>query len=486
MVVAPACARDSSRSPISVTNSGENGEQAVAVERHRASFRDPSGFVFTRGGVLYRQVTAAGADDYTVARASALWAQASREGRWLPVEEVDRHLGATADAYAVLRPEPLPLITYPSEWSFGMLKDAALLTLELQLRALDEGLSLKDASAFNIQWLKGRPVFIDSLSLERVVEGQPWIAYAQFCRHFLAPLALMARVDVRLQDLLSASLDGIPLDLPSRLLPAVTRMSMGLGLHLHAHARAVRGQSSGHGSTDARLSAIGQHALLKNLERTIQDLDWDPRGTEWANYYAETNYTPAAAAHKATVVKKWLGQCVRPDACVVDLGANNGRYSRMAVELGYRTLAVDHDHAAVEQAYRVGRKEGWADFLPLRMDLVNPTPARGWNHDEREPWLDRARGEVVLALALVHHLLITHHLPLGEVILMLLRLAPNVLVEWVPADDSQVARLLSGRRDGNPLPSEAEFRAAIEPLAEIVERVALPESGRSLWWIRRR
>ncbi|MCL4823372.1 MAG: hypothetical protein KJZ57_04050, partial [Anaerolineales bacterium] len=201
-----------------------------------ASFRDPGGFLFSRGGILYRQVNRAGADDYTRFMESGLYEKLVKAGLLIPHAEVDEPPAEAALSFKILRPERAPFISYPYEWSFSQLKDAALATLSIQKRALKLGMSLKDASAYNIQFIHGRPMLIDTLSFEVYREGRPWDAYRQFCQHFLAPLALMSRVDVRLGQLLRVHIDGLPLDLASRLLPASTRLDFGLLTHIHIHA----------------------------------------------------------------------------------------------------------------------------------------------------------------------------------------------------------------------------------------------------------
>ena len=202
----------------------------------RSSFRDPGGFLFRREGSLYRQVNRACAEDFQLLESSGLAASLREAGLLIPHVEADVEPPRPDIAFRVIRPEPVPFISYPYEWSFSQLKDAALTTLRIQKIALRHGMILKDASAYNIQFHRGRPVLIDTLSFTRYEEGQPWVAYRQFCQHFLAPLALMAYRDVRLSALLRTEIDGVPLDLAAGLLPWRTRLKPGLLMHLHVHA----------------------------------------------------------------------------------------------------------------------------------------------------------------------------------------------------------------------------------------------------------
>ena len=197
------------------------------AERVGGSFRDPAAFVFTRDGVLYRQVNLAGRAVYDALMASGLYEELTASRDLVRHAEVDPALAADDRAYRVLQPERVPLISYPYEWCFSQLKDAALLTLRLQRAAMKRGMSLKDATAYNVQFDAGRPVWIDTLSFEPLRVGAPWVAYRQFCEFYVAPLALMRHTDVRLHQLLRTFLDGVPVDLASRLLPGHTRLFQG-------------------------------------------------------------------------------------------------------------------------------------------------------------------------------------------------------------------------------------------------------------------
>jgi hypothetical protein len=421
----------------------------TAVEA--SSYRDPSGFLFTRAGVLYRQVNAGYREDYDLLMSSGLYAALVERGWLVAHAEVEEAPADLDGAYRVLRPEVLPVITYPYEWCFSQLQDAALLTLEIQTLALAHGMLLKDASAYNVQFHHGRPCFIDTLSFTRYREGLPWVAYRQFCEHFLAPLALMAHTDVRLAQLQRAYLDGIPLDLASRLLPGRTRWQWGLLLHLHLHANAQlrhaddAARAGGGAAGQGRLSLIGLQGLLSSLAGTVKGLRWQPAGTEWADYYTATNYTDEASRHKAELVADYLTRCA--PALVWDLGANDGTYSRLASDRGILTVAFDIDPAAVEKNYRAVRARSEHHLLPLLLDLTNPSPGTGWGNAERAGWQERGRPDTIVALALLHHLAIGHNVPLARIAALLAELAPTLIIEFVPKADSQVQRMLATRED---------------------------------------
>ncbi len=454
---------------------------------HAASFRDPSGFLFTRDGVLYRQVNQHYAEDYRLLMDSGLYAALVKAGLLVRHEEVPQLPAAPELAACVLQPERLPFISYPYEWCFGQLKDAALATLAIQKKALEKGMSLKDASAYNIQFRNARPLLIDTLSFERYVEGQPWTAYRQFCQHFLAPLALMAYRDVRLGQLLRLYMDGVPLDLASCLLPGRTRLNFGLLTHIHIHANAQRRYADRQvqrQSVAQRVSKMALIGLVESLEASVRRLNWKAGGTEWGDYYDATNYSPAAFEDKRQTIAAWV-EAIAPQTCW-DLGANTGVFSRLASERKVFTVSFDIDPSAVEQNYRRCRAEKTTHLLPLVMDLTNPSPSQGWDHNERDSLAGRGPADLVLALALVHHLAIANNVPLPRLAESLARLGKALIIEFVPKDDSQVQRLLASRVDIFPDYTPAGLEAAFAPFFELRQRSAVQESQRLLYWFERR
>ncbi|MFZ5856040.1 MAG: SAM-dependent methyltransferase [Chloroflexota bacterium] len=413
-----------------------------------ASFRDPSGFLFSRGGILYRQVNRAYADDFSRLTESGLYEKLVKAGLLIPHTEVDEKPAEPALSFRIIRPERVPFISYPYEWSFSQLKDAALATLSIQRRALKAGMSLKDASAYNIQFVNGKPILIDTLSFETYQEGKPWDAYRQFCQHFLVPLALMSHVDIRLGQLLRVYIDGIPLDLASRLLPASTRLNFGLLTHIHIHASAQTRYADADVKSSAPKGGVSRNAfigLIESLEGAVKKLTWKPAGTEWGNYYEITNYTDTAFTHKKEIISGWLKD-VAP-ASVWDLGANNGEFSRLASTLGIPTVAWDIDPSAVEQDYLRIRSEKEQSLLPLVLDLTNPSPALGWANEERDSLGQRGPVDMVFALALIHHLAISNNVPLTRLADFFAGLCRWLVIEWVPKTDSQVQKLLRTRKD---------------------------------------
>jgi len=449
-----------------------------------ASFRDPSGFLFSRGGVLYRQVNRAYEQEYARLMESGLYEKLVKAGLLIPHVEVDQ-VPAESDAFKILQPERVPFISYPYEWSFGQLKDAALATLSIHRRALRAGMSLKDASAYNIQFVRGKPTLIDTLSFEVYKEGQPWVAYRQFCQHFLAPLALMALKDVRMNQLLRAYIDGVPLDLASGLLPWKTRLNFGLLANIHMHASAQKRYSgtevrSRGGTTFGKQAMTG---LIDSLDSAIRKLNWNPGGTEWGNYYEITNYSDAAFEHKKKLVREWSAR-LKP-ALAWDLGANTGVFSRAVSETGAYVVSFDIDPTAVEENYRQIKGEKTENLLPLLLDLTNPSPSIGWAHRERDSLAGRGPADLVLALALIHHLAISNNVPLPQLADFFAETGKWLVIEFVPKSDSQVQKLLVSRDDIFPAYTREGFEAAFARRFKICEAVDVQESERVLYLMER-
>jgi ribosomal protein L11 methylase PrmA len=462
----------------------------MSPSRIGSSFRDPSGFLFSRDGVLLRQVQERYRPHYERLRSSGLYDALVAAGLLIPHEERPLAEAAAAGAALVLRPERIPFVSMPYEWSFAQRKAAALLTLRVQELAMVHGMTLKDASAFNVQFRGVRPVLIDTLSFETLVEGEPWVAYRQFCQHFLAPLALQSRIDVRLGHLLRQHLDGVPLDLASRLLSRRSWLSPALLLHIHLHARSIARHAATEGraaekaeraeAARARVSKRGFEGLVSHLRSAVEGFEWRPAGTEWGAYEETHNYDASGREAKHALV----GDFVRKSGAkkVLDLGANAGEYSRVARAAGATlVVAADGDPVAVERAFLRFTESDESGIHPLWVDLTNPSPAQGWDHSEWPSLAARGPFDAVMALALVHHLAIGNNVPLDGVAAMLARLGKAVIVEWVPKSDPQAQRLLSAREDIFEKYEEGEFVAAFARAGlKDVLREPVRDSGRTL------
>ena len=451
------------------------------------SFRDPAGHVFIADGTLYRQIEPAGREDYQRLMRSGLYDALVRDGLLLPHEELpggSKEQDPPYEQGIVIRPERIPMVSYPYEWCFSQLRDAALLTLRVQRTAMQFGQSLKDASAYNVQFRRGRPVLIDTLSFEARRPG-PWVAYRQFCQHFYAPLLLWSAAEARLARLAQIHIDGVPLDLASKLLPRRSYLRAGPLLHIHLHAKAERrlgNREAADRKGPSRKEAAGDRgvqALVDSLERAIASTRWTPR-SDWSSYYADQpSYGADAFAGKNDLVSRWLDR-VRP-GIVWDLGANTGRFSKLAARQAALVVAFDADPACVETMYREARAENLDRLMPLVNDLANPSPAIGWANQERQTLEERGPADLVLALALVHHLAIGNNVPLAAIAAYFARLARQVIIEFVPKSDPMVQTMIATRPDMFEGYSVDGFEQAFASSFTIDERATLTLSDRVLY-----
>jgi hypothetical protein len=459
------------------------GRREVAGEV-RGSFRDPSGRLFWSGQTLYRHVLDPYRPHYQHLVQSGLYEALTGAGLLVPHREVGDPTGA---GLLTLAPERVPFVSYPYEWTFSQLKAAALATLAIQSEAFARGMVLKDASAYNIQFTGHRAYLIDTLSFERYEEGRPWIAYRQFCEHFLAPLALAAHGDHRLNRLLRFYLDGIPLDLAASLLPLRTRLSWSLGVHVHLHARSQRR----HAGPTARprpvraMRPLEMKALIDSLEQAVRGLQWTGGETAWKDYDDLGSYPEGARRSKQRLVEEMIGAVPGPLRQVWDVGANTGLYSRLAAQSGAYVVAFDADESASDQHYRSVAERREERILSLWVDLANPSPSLGWAHEERDSLVQRGPADLVMALAVVHHLAIGNNTPLPRIARYLASLGEWLLVEFVPKEDPRVQGMLQSRVDVFGEYTQEGFERAFESQFRIERAAPIDGSARRLYLMKR-
>ncbi|HEY2933510.1 MAG TPA: SAM-dependent methyltransferase [Acidobacteriota bacterium] len=414
-----------------------------------SSFRDPAGYVFIEDKTVKRAVTFKGKANYDLLMSSGLYDRLVDNDWMVRHQEESRDFDPVSGIYKTILPEQLDYISYPYEWSFSQLQDAALLTLQIQMLAMKHGMSLKDASSFNVQFRGPHPVFIDTLSFQENKRG-PWIAYDQFCRHFLAPLLLMSNLSPNFNQFLKASLDGFPLDLTSTLLPLRTYLQFGPLIHLHLHARTQKKYASApkrpNGWAIASPARDPKPAIIESLVSTIESQKLRRKQGNWINYYRDAHhYSPIDEEFKKSVVSSTLKQ-TRP-ACVYDLGGNTGNYSRLATAQGIRCVCYDFDPLCVNENYLQSKARNDLRMLPLLMDLNNPSPGLGFDSCERLSFIERPKPDLVFALAILHHLRITGNVPLRRISQFFAKLTRWLLIEFIPKQDEMAMRLLQGRED---------------------------------------
>ena len=441
------------------------------------SFRDPDSRVFRDGDTILRALSERGLADWDLLAATRFFAEAQADGTIVHTERLD---GVPAPpefpaGVATLQHEPMPFVSYPYEWSFSMLRDAALLQLGLLRGALAEDMIPKDSSPYNVQWRGSSPVFIDVGSFERLPEGEPWAGYRQFCCLFLSPLMVQAYAGLPFQPWLRGSLEGIEPAEARAVLRGRRSFRRGVMTHVALHARLERRESARDTRTEVKRAGFRKELIDANatrLEKLVGKLDWGAPDTAWSGYAERSHYEPDELERKDSFVRE---ACAAGEWDLAwDLGCNDGRYSRIAAEHARYVVAVDGDHATAEALYRQLRDEGARTILPLVMDLADPSPARGWRGLERTRLEERGKPDIVLCLALIHHLSISANVPLAEVVAWLASLGGVVVVEFAHRDDPMVERLLSRKKDdAHPDYSAENFERVLAESFEIARREEL-------------
>ncbi len=452
-------------------------------EAHKASYRDPDGFVFEINGQIRRQINPSYADPYEHLMRSGLYETLVSRELLIPHRECAQSEHGRSSAYKVIAPEEVPFISYAYEWSFTQLRAAAITSLEIMESALAHGMMLKDGNSYNIQFHRGRPVLIDTLSFMPYQEGDLWPGYRQFCQHFLMPLALMSYCDPRLSVLLARYEDGIPLDLGCELLPLKSRLSAGLLVHLFIHSRLDQRTRTAPKARQTRGPKSSLIPLVANLKRTVERIKSPRSHSLWEEYENVCMYSQRDRSKKNQFLEECL-DAISP-ATAWDLGANVGTYSWIAAGRGIRVVAMDNDHAAIEYLSQEIFAQKERNILPLVIDILNPTPPVGWENAERAALLDRGPVDLIMALALLHHIVIGANVPLQKVARLMAKLGKNLVIEFVPKADPQVELLLAHRRDIFPDYLQQGFEEAFGEYFRIVRSEALDDSPRILYQMER-
>ena len=429
--------------------------------------------MYRDGDQILRALSDSGLSDWEKLSATRFFGRMQDEGKVVRTERVED--SPVSGAAATLRHEPVSFVSYPYEWPFSMLRDAALLQLELLQAALAEDMIVKDASPYNVQWRGSRPVFIDVGSFEQLGEGEPWAGYRQFCCLFLNPLMVQAYAGLPFQPWLRGSLEGIEPAEARTILRGRLLFRRGVLTHVALHARLERREGNRDTRSELRRAGFRKELIEANasrLERLVGKLDWGASATAWSDYGERSHYVGDELERKDRFVREVCA--ARHSRLTWDLGCNDGRYSRIAAEHSDFVVAVDGDHATVEALYRNLRETSDERILPLVMDLADPSPARGWRGRERGRLEERGQPDLVLCLALVHHLSIAANVPLAEVVEWLASLGGRLLVEFAHRDDEMVKRLLSRKEEGAHPDYHADgFERELAERFEIVRREPL-------------
>jgi len=456
------------------------------------SFRDRDSRVVVTDDAIYRALSPEGTEDWDALSATPLLEKMISSGQVVGTREVDP---ATAGidqellptgVSKVLEHDRIPFVSYPYEWTFSMLQDAAKLQLQLGAEAIENGLDLKDATPYNVQFIGSQPTFIDIGSFEKQTEGEPWIAYRQFCMLYLYPLLFQAHKDIPFQPWLRGSIDGIqPID-AIKVFSLRDRLRRGVFLHTSLHARLDRrANKSGPGSAEAnkntRQVKPGQiKAQLESMNRLVSKLKWKAGETSWSGYRQSNTYSDDDDKRKQAFVAEVAAE--KKPGLTWDMGCNDGAYSRIAAENSDRVVAFDFDHATVEALYRSLREEGNTKILPLVSNLADPSPALGWRGLERKTLVDRGAPDLMLALALIHHVSISANIPVADFLQWAREMGTTLLIEFPKRTDPMVRALLANKHDGaNPDYEEGNFERELEKRFTVERREELPSGDRVLY-----
>ncbi|PSM20287.1 class I SAM-dependent methyltransferase [Nitratireductor sp. StC3] len=452
------------------------------LERNAGSFRDPSGYVYEAGGSIYRSVAPRAAADYEAARDSGVFDSLVGAEKLVALSEVEKGKQA-GEAYLLEHPR-LPFISYPYEWSFSLLRDAALFHLDLHLQLLDRGFTLSDASAYNVQFDGPRPIFIDHLSIRRYQQGEFWLGHRQFCEQFLNPLLLRAIFGVAHNSWYRGNLEGIPTDELAKLLSLRNKLSWNVMTHVvvpnRFQQRTAGGEEVASKLTKRSLPLASFKALLKQLRNWIAKLRPDRIGaTVWEDYAKNNTYTTDEEAQKRQFVHDFVAS--EHPASIIDLGCNTGEYSKVALDAGAeQALGFDFDQKALDVAHHRAKEQS-LNFLPLFLDAKNPSPSQGWRQMERSGHDARAKADAVLALAFEHHLAIAHNAPLDQVIPWIIDRAPSGILEFVPKDDPTIRQMLALREDIFDEYTKENFEKILAASSRIERSLETSQSGRTVY-----
>jgi ribosomal protein L11 methylase PrmA len=453
------------------------------ILQHPASFKDPSGFVFRANDKFYRQVNQSYKSDYDLLITSGLYKQLTDKKLMVAHQEVNENLTGSADWYKTLIPDQLPFISYPYEWSFDELKDAALLTLRIMKIAVKHGMILKDATSFNVQFMEGKPIFIDTLSFEQYDPSKPWIAYRQFCECFLFPLLIEHYRQIDVNKLLSVYLEGIPAQTTAKLLPRKTKFKLNIWLHVF-----LQNSVSSNNKPSNRQISFSKEKLLRlldSLESTIKPLRIKTSvQTTWNNYYDETILSKDYLEAKDKMFRDFVSDI--NTGRVMDVGCNDGYFSKILAEKNPNVIAVDFDSQCINRLYVAAKSNDIKNILTFCIDLTNPTPAVGFNHAERDSFATRAKADTVTALALIHHLVLSKNVPLQDVAKMLADLTKKYLViEFVPLSDEKSQQLIANKTNYHKPYDQAAFEEHFGKYFTIEKHQVVPTTERILYRLKK-
>jgi SAM-dependent methyltransferase len=458
------------------------------------SFRDSINQIFYHEDEVFRSLNAEGLAHWSELSKSAFFSRLIKSGTVIGTEtESRRSIRALLSSRwaEVLRHERIPFISYPYEWTFGMLKDAALLHLDVLEQALENGWTLKDGSAYNVQWRGHRPVFIDVSSFEPYQSGDSWRGYRQFCMMFIIPLLLKSHRDIQIASLCRSNLEGVDPGEAIKFISTRDLFRRGVFTHLYLHARlqvrAAHAEARGAVSTAPRTGwSIRQTnemtlRMAQSLKRMVGKLERKGGDTAWSTYEKTHSYDESSFAEKQRFVEKHVRN--KRWGLVYDLGCNTGTFARLCSKFADQVVAIDEDELAVDTLYQRLKSEKSGNVTPLVMQLSNVSPNQGWRGRERKSFETRAKPDLILCLALIHHMIISANIPMQDFLEWLRSFGAAVVLEFVGPDDEMTLRLLKNKRNAYPEYTQDKFESIVRSMFEITDSQPLKEGRRCIYFI---
>lgn len=449
------------------------------------SYRDRHGFVTVTTDEVCRYVNYSYSDIYDHLMQSGLYGLLVEKGYLVQHEECTVDERNKTGYYRVLIPEKIPFISYPSEWCADQWRTVLQTFLEINNLAIEHGMILKDATPYNFTFYNGRCLFFDTLSFSKYENGQPWLAYRQFCESMLGPFALMCFNDPDWARLLNTSTEGWSLSFISKNLSFKSWFNMTLLVHIHWHSKysntAVQKSFNNNTGFDKQKLTV----LWNMLHRSVSMWKIRKGSGTWLSYYDEGLVSSDYINDKKLKIKKWLSALL-PE-CMIDLGANNGLFSLMGCLYAKRVIAVELDHDCINQLFQSAREKQITNLVTILADLTQPTPGVGWENKEKESLLKRLKGDMLLAVAVIHHLCISKNVPLPLVAQLFADISTRyAIVEFVPKTDEKVRLLLQNREDVFDDYTEPAFTEAFNCYFNLLEVYECGSSGRKLFlWIKK-
>jgi len=455
--------------------------------KESSSFRDNFGSVYHSNGNILRTVNKVAEKNFHTLNEKNIFKESIDKGFLIDFEilDKDQHPDSLKDYNIILKAQKISFISYPYEWTFNQLKDAAIHHLNFQIFLLKLNCVLRDASAFNIQFYKGKPVFIDIMSLEEYKNGEYWSGYKQFCENFLNPLLLGHLKNIKHNDLFRGSIEGLDTVLLNKLLSFKDKISFNIFTHVVLQSKFLQQDINNPKATREKKNKLKKFKktsylyMLNQLKTWISKLKLKENKSIWGKYEKCNTYTEKSLSEKEKIVSQFVKK-IQPNK-LIDLGCNNGQFCKIALENGAKeVVGVDFDINAISNTYRMSKKDNF-NLLPLFIDLSNPSPNQGWRQLERQGFKERFKCDAAIALAIEHHLIIGKNVPIDEFIDWIIDFGKFGLLEFIPKEDETIKDMLSTKEDIYFDYSQKNFEKELSKKANIINTYTLADSKRILY-----